>query len=128
VLVAFELELGGGFKLELGGGFKLQRFLKPGYAGFFEAREFGVLHRNEAKSVSDSIGRPLNQLMQKKAMSPTHQICQTERQRRYRAMNQYFGWLLSPWAGESEAGHGNLRKVTADHGNTQREGEMLDVN
>ncbi len=62
----------GNIELDLGGGFKVKHFLKKGYTGYFEGRAFRIRHKNAVvHSFSDSQGRILNHLMQKKAMTPT---------------------------------------------------------
>jgi DNA-binding transcriptional ArsR family regulator len=62
----------GASDLDLGGGLKLARFLKTGYTGYFEGREFRIIKENAViESFSDSQGRILAQLRQKKAMTPT---------------------------------------------------------
>jgi len=62
----------GASDLDLGGGLKLARFLKEGYTGYFEGRAFRILHGNQVvESFTDSQGRILTQLRQKKAMTPT---------------------------------------------------------
>ncbi len=58
--------------LELGGGLKLRHLLRKGYTGYFEGRTFHILHGNaEVKSFSDSQGKILTQLRQKRAMTPS---------------------------------------------------------
>jgi len=58
--------------LDLGGGLKIARLLKKGYTGYFENRTFQVLHGNTVvESFSDSQGKILTQLREKKAMTPT---------------------------------------------------------
>jgi hypothetical protein len=113
---------------ELGGDL-LQCFLKKGCAGHFEGRGFRILHQNEViKSFSDSQSRFLDQVIQKKAMTPTHRICQTGRQSRDSSLQPIVRLASISLVGESEVGHGNLGKVIADDGDTQGEGEILDVN
>jgi len=58
-------------ELDLGGGLKLARFLKNGYTGYFEGRTFNILQGDKVvESFSDSQGRILNQIIQRKAMTP----------------------------------------------------------
>jgi hypothetical protein len=62
----------GASDLDLGGGLKLARFLKEGYTGYFEGRAFRILHGDAVvESFSDSQGRIITELRQKKAMTPT---------------------------------------------------------
>jgi len=62
----------GAVELDLGGGLKLARLLKEGYTGYFENRTFRILHGDTVvESFSDSQGKILTQLRQKKAMTPT---------------------------------------------------------
>ena len=61
----------GNIELDLGGGFKLKLFQKTGYTGYFEGRAFRIRHNNAViHSFSDSQGKILNLLSQKKAMTP----------------------------------------------------------
>jgi predicted transcriptional regulator len=61
----------GSVELDLGGGLKLARFLKSGYTAYFEGRTFNILQGDKVvESFSDSQGRILNQIIQKKAMTP----------------------------------------------------------
>jgi len=58
--------------LDLGGGLRLSRFLKKGYTGYFEGRAFRILQGDAVvESFSDSQGRILTELRQKRAMTPT---------------------------------------------------------
>jgi DNA-binding MarR family transcriptional regulator len=61
---------GGDF--DLGGGLKLARLQKKGYTGYFEGRTFQILRGDSVVGTfSDSQGRILTELRQKKAMTPT---------------------------------------------------------
>jgi hypothetical protein len=62
----------GATDLDLGGGLRLARFLKEGYTGYFEGRAFRILRGDAVvESFSDSQGRIITELRQKKAMTPT---------------------------------------------------------